>query len=109
MSVDANIYISLWNKYKPVIIQLMKASHNVAQQYQLSGYEFRGLGDRNKSGYSFSLRAFQAKAENDISGSAVARDLLIVLQQSKTAKALLDAAAYEFKLDSKFMLHIKKT
>lgn len=102
------VYTVLWNKYRPVILQLMMASVNGAQQYKLSAHEFRALDSKAKGGYTFTLQAAHGKAVNNIRSIAVANDLLDVLRQSKKASELMNEATYEFRLDKQFVLHVDK-
>jgi hypothetical protein len=102
------IYTYVWSKYRPAILKLMVACVDGPQKYKFSDHEFRSINPREKGGYSFMLQAFQGKAVNNIKASAVAQDLLVVLQQSKTASGLIDASTYEFTLDKHFMLHVSK-
>lgn len=103
----SQVYTSLWNKYRPAIIQLMLASGDTPQQYKLSDHEFRALNSKEKT-YSFQLHAYQGKAVNNIKTSVVAQDLLNMLNNSRKASELLEARAYEFVLDKKFVLHISR-
>lgn len=104
----SNIYVPLWTKYRPAIIKLMQEAGSSLQQYRLSAHEFKAIGDREKAGYSFLLKINNGVVKNSITGTAVARDLLIVLQQSKSISALLENAEYEFRLNNDFVLSIKK-
>jgi len=106
--MESNVYFSLWSKYRPAILQLMKASANEAQQYQLSAHEFKAVGDKTKSGYTFLLETLDGKASNNVAGSAVARDLLLVLQQSKTGTLLMGEASYQLRLDKQFVFHVTR-
>jgi hypothetical protein len=108
MREDAHPYTPVWNKYRPVILQLMSAAANGPQQYQLYQHEFKAFSKKEKGGYSFLLEAQHGKAINNIKGSQVAFDLLFVLQQSKTALQLLRDAAYEFSLDKNFVLRVNR-
>jgi hypothetical protein len=78
------------------------------QQYQFSKNEIRSINPKERGGYSFTLRVRSGKSVNDIRSSAIAKDLLLVLQNSRKACELADAATYEFKLDKHFVLHITK-
>ena len=102
-----NVYISLWNKYRPAILQLMVASKAGAQQYKLFGHEFKALDPKEKS-YSFELRTNKGKSINKISSSVNAKDLLDMLNMSKKAMELMDENNFEFKLDKQFVLHISR-
>lgn len=108
MYYESQHYASLWNKYRPAILQLMIASGNDPQQYKLSGHEFKAIGQREKAGFSFLLEASEGKALNNIKGSNVARDLLHVLQQSQKASQLMKEAVYELKMDKHFVLHVSR-
>lgn len=108
MAYETGIYNSLWSKYRPVVLQMMKASAAEAQQYKLSGHEFKAGGEKNKTGYSFMLEVFNGKALNSISTSTVAKDLLTVLQNSKTGVQLMSESIFEIKMDKHYILHIKR-
>jgi hypothetical protein len=105
---ESSPYSSLWNKYRPVILQLMSAAENGPQQYQLFAHEFKAVGQREKSGFSFLLEASKGKALNNIKTSTVAQNLLQVLQQSKRATELMSESAYELSLDKSFILRVNK-
>lgn len=106
MSELSNLYEGLWQKYRPALISLMKQASEEPQKYQLSKHEFTSIGDRAKAKYSFRLEIKNAKALNTIQSSAIARDLLKVLNQSPTAIALSKDKVYVFRLDTNFILHI---
>jgi len=108
MRLEPNFYVSLWSKYRPVILQLMTAASTGPQKYQLFVHEFKAAGSKEKSGYTFLLEAANGKARNNIRNSAVARDLLQVLQQSPRAAALMTEAVYAFSLDKQFVLHVDR-
>ena len=102
------LYASLWNKYRPVILHLMSAAASEPQQYKLFVHEFKASGEKVKSGYSFSLEVANGKALNNIKGSSAAQDLLSMLQQSKRASELMSEASYELSMDKQFMLHVNR-
>lgn len=106
MPGESNIYVGLWKKYKPAIVALMKSAIDSSQYYQLSGHEFEALGNRESAGYSFRLEVRNGKALNNIGGSAVARDLLIVLKESATANQLWNDRTYIFQNSRNFVLSI---
>ncbi len=102
------IYIPLWNKYRPAVLQLMVASAESPQQYKLYGHEFKGLNPKEKGGYSFTLQAHKGKAKNNIRNSIVAQNLLSVLDSSKKASELMATNTYEFIMDKQFNLRVTK-
>jgi hypothetical protein len=108
MYSESSVYVSLWSKYRPMILQLMVAADKEPQQYKLSSHEFKALGQKEKTGYAFLLEAYNGKAQNKISGSMVARDLLQVLQQSQKASQLMREATYQLSMDKQFVFHVTK-
>ena len=102
------IYTYVWSKYRPAILKLMVDSADGPQQYKFSNHEFKSINPKEKGGYAFTLRVFQGKAVNNIKTSAVAQDLLLILQQSRRALELIEASTYEFVMDKHFMLHVAK-
>jgi len=108
MYYESNHYASLWSKYRPVILQLMMAAGAEPQQYKLSAHEFKAIGQREKTGFSFLLEASDGRAVNNIKGSNVARDLLRVLQQSQKATQLMKEGVYELRMDKQFVLHVTR-
>ena len=108
MLVEPKVYFSLWNKYRPVILQLMSASANEPQKYKLFAHEFRALSQKEKLSYSFTLEAAHGKALNNIKTSPVAQSLLQILQQSGRASQLMSEATYELSMDKHFVLHVSR-
>ncbi len=106
-SMTHPVYSSLWNKYRPVLLQLMVAAAEGPQQYKLFDHEFKALNAKEKS-YAFALRAHQGKAVNNIKASNTAKDLLMVLNSSKKASELMTEDQFEFSLDKQFMLKVTR-
>lgn len=79
-----------------------------AQQYTFYEQEFRRLNPREPNGYPFIMYVNSGKALNNIKTSALANDLLKLLQSSKTATVLMQRCTFEFMLDAKFVLHVRK-
>lgn len=104
MNTLSNNYVPLWNKYRPAILQFMRASSQETQQYKLSAHEFRAVGLKVRPSF-----AFITSASNYIGTSDIARDLLFMLRQSKTGSLLLSEATYEFRMDNEFVLHITRS
>jgi hypothetical protein len=108
MYSEASPYASIWSKYRPVILKLMLDSEKDPQQYKLFGHEFKAMGQREKSGYSFLLEVSNGKALNSIKTSTVAQDLLRMLQQSQKASELMRESVYEVSMDKQFVLHVTR-
>ena len=107
MYTEFNLFASLWNKYRPVILKLMMDSDKEPQQYKLSAHEFKAASAQ-KTGYSFVLEVSHGKATNNIKTSIVAKDLLSILQQSQKAAQLMQEGDYQLSLDKQFVLHVTR-
>lgn len=101
------LYISLWNKYRPAIIQMMLASQEGPKQYKLYAHEFKALNAKEKN-YSFEMSAYKGKAINKSKATANALDLLTMLNESKKASELMNEIQFDFVLDKQFILHISR-
>ena len=86
--MEQRTYLQTWKKYLPVIRLHLKRSLNEDQSFKLNITDFESAGDRGKSGYTFNLQMENGKPINNISGSAVARDLYEALKADEATKAL---------------------
>jgi len=89
-------------------LKLMIDSKEGPQAYQLFKHEFQNVAASAKGGYTFTLRVFEGKSVNDIRATPIAKDLLVILQQSNKAAELTDEALYQFVFDKNLMLHITR-
>ena len=105
-SGTSSTYAYLWRKYRPAILKLMVDSGTGPQQYKFSSHEIKAANAGQKGSHAFSLKIHLGKAVNDIRTSPIAKDLLIVLQESRKASELTEVSAYELKLDKHFVLHV---
>lgn len=84
---DQGVYVQLWRKYLPVIRLLLKKTATADQTLQLYKHEFEKTGAKNKLGYVFTLDVTNGKPVNQTGKTAVAFDLLSVLNENEeTAK-----------------------
>jgi hypothetical protein len=100
-------YLQTWKKYIPVIRLYLKKSLVEDQQFKLNITDFESAGDRGKSGYTFNLQMENGKVTNNISGSAVARDLYESLKADELIKAFLQEKSVKISVGKSFMLTIK--
>ena len=108
IDTESRTYSHLWNKYRPAILKLMVEAADESRQYKLYAHEFASAGNRKKTGFDFTLRLSNGRAMNSIKESAVAQDLLYVLQSSAKAAELTGSATYEIVMDKHFVLHITR-
>ena len=104
--LDKNKYIPLWKKYLSVVKILIKKSHIKPQIFQLNKIDFITAGDRKTSGYTFILEIKNARLNNSIDGSAVARELFKSLNEDKILREYLLDKQVKFQLDSNFNFKI---
>jgi hypothetical protein len=102
-------YLTTWNRYIPVIRLHLKRSLNEEQSFKLNITDFESAGDRGKSGYTFNLTMDNGKVTNNISGSAVARDLYEALKADEAIKAFLQDRSVKISVGKSFLLSIKTT
>jgi hypothetical protein len=100
-------YLQTWKKYIPVIRLYLKKSLVEDQQFKLNITDFESAGDRGKSGYTFNLQMENGKVINNISGSAVARDLYESLKADEVIKAFLQDKSVKISVGKSFMLTVK--
>ena len=99
-------YVELWRKYLPSIIRMVENCAIDLQSEQLDSGEFEVVG--NRKNYSFNLEFINNEISNNISGSAVARDLATVIRDSKQVHNLLASGHFKFRMDKRYCLWIKK-
>ncbi|WP_428329225.1 hypothetical protein [Mucilaginibacter sp.] len=102
-------YLTTWKRYIPVIRLHLKKSFNEEQQFKLNITDFESAGDRGKSGYTFNIVMENGKVTNNISGSAVARDLFEALKADEAIKAMLQDKSVKISVGKSFILSIKTT
>lgn len=101
-------YTSLWKKYRPAVLKLMKEASNSPQEYTFQSHEFKDINPKQKGGYTFTLTFFEGKATNLIKESVIAKALLMILQRSDTAVELSGKNVYELTMDKQFVLHVSQ-
>ena len=102
-------YLQTWKKYLPVIRLHLKRSLTEEQQFRLNITDFESAGERGKTGYTFNLQMENGKVTNNISGSAVARDLFELLKADEAIKAFLQDKSVKISVGKSFMLTIKSS
>jgi hypothetical protein len=100
-------YLTTWKRYLPVIRLHIKKSFVEDQQFKLNIQDFESAGDRGKSGYTFNIQMENGKVINNISGSAVARDLYEALKSDDIIKGMLQDKSVKISVGKSFVLSIK--
>ena len=99
-------YIKLWERYLPVIMQTLVNCNNNMRHILLNSYEFRLIS--NLKSYAFNLEFVDGSVSNNIKGSALARDLATVIENSREASQIIAKGCYKLRMDNKFCFWICK-
>lgn len=94
-------YSDLWAKQRSSIHDKL-SNATTTQSIQLNSEDFNKVGNRNN--YSFNLEFLNGTVSNNIGGSAVARDLAQVLENSKEIKEILKTGHFKINMDKQFCL-----
>lgn len=98
-------YIELWTKQRVSLNDKLK-NNTIKQSIQLNSKDFNKVG--NRKNYSFNLEFKNGTVINNISGSAVARDLAKVLEASDSIKETLRTGHFKIHMDKHFSLWIER-
>lgn len=100
-------YLATWKRYLPVIRLHLKKSLVEDQSFKLNITDFESAGDRGKSGYTFNITMENGRVTNNISGSAIARDLFELLKADEAIKAMLMDKNVKISVGKSFLFSIK--
>ncbi len=105
-ALDSLKYSYLWNKYRPMVLKLMKDAADGPQEYKFLKHEFHDINPKEKGGHSFTMELDNGRPSKEVKTSMVAKSLFAVLDQSNKAMELAAGMTYGFNLDKQYMLHI---
>ena len=98
-------YSNIWRNQLLTISEILGSSES-SGSIALNAKDFALVG--NRKSYSFNLEFDDGIVSNNISGSAVARDLAAVLSTSSSVKSILKTGYFKFQMDKNFTLSISK-
>lgn len=98
-------YLNIWQNALPAISEILDSSDS-SGSITLTSKDFALVGKRKS--YSFNLEFDDGVVSNNISNSAVARDLVAVLTRASIIKTVLNNGYFKFKMDNHFILWISK-
>ena len=101
------MYISIWNKYLPVIKILLKKAFVSTQVLKLNISDFERAGVSRKTNTRFAIQSNHGKFTNTIKYPAAAKDLVSVLMQDAVVKELLLQNDFLFTLSTKYELSLQ--
>ena len=98
-------YSNIWRNQLLTISEILGSSES-SGSIVLNAKDFALVG--NRKSYSLNLEFDDGIVSNNISGSAVARDLAAVLSTSSSVKSILKTGYFKFQMDKNFTLSISK-
>ncbi len=106
---DQGVYVQLWRKYIPVIRLLLKKTlAGTDQKLLLYKHEFEKTGAKNKLGYIFSLEVVNGKPINKSDKTAVAADLLTVINETEGVASMLKEQSVKFSVGRSCEMSLQK-
>lgn len=87
---------------------MMQAAPEESQQYQFMKHELSSIDKKPKGGFEFRMVIEKSRATRETTDSEIARDLLNMLQLSKTGSTLIATNSYEITLDKKQTLRVSR-
>ena len=105
---DEGMYLQLWKKYLPVIRLLLKKTDAGQQKLKLYRHEFEVAGNKNKSGYTFSIEIVNGKVANKTNKTAVGRDLVQVMNENEVVANWLKDQSVKISVGKSFELNLEK-
>lgn len=100
---DKELYVEIWKHYLPAILSAIKCKQ---ETMKIGCSLFESVGNRKKSGYSFRLDIVNCIIPQK-GGSAVARDLKKVLDESSDFKKLANKKNITIRLNANFELIVQ--
>lgn len=102
------MFRQIWKKYLSVITILMKRSAVGEQVLNMNHTDFERAAGGKKVKFSFSnLLLDNGRMDYHTRQTALATDLVLVLQENEHTSKLLKHRQYEFSMNSEFQLFIK--
>jgi hypothetical protein len=107
MNNKYNFYLSVWNKYLPIIRILLKRSATEDQVLDINRIDVERAGGTRKSGYRFMVNFVNGRPDALFSGNDIVQTFISVLQTDETINNHLLKNDYTFTFTSKYQLQIK--
>jgi len=107
MSKQENLYTAIWRSNSTFFKEFLEGEKQNDSK-QLDKNEFTSAGNRREGGYVFRLELENGQTANNVSGSAVARDLRDYLVDSSFFRNLLLNKKVLFRLGKDFILRVEK-
>jgi len=106
---EKEMYRAVWVKYLPVIALKLKQMIRTGEPVHIGMYqfEFHSSGKKRNIGHQFNLELNKGRVVNDISKSALAKELSLVMKEDPSVGSLLNSGHFLFSLDGSFVFTIQ--
>jgi hypothetical protein len=105
---DEGKYLHLWMKYSHVMRVLLKKTDEENQKLRLFKHEFDSIGAKTNSGFVFSLELKNGKAIKTTNTTAIARDLVQLIDNDNALRNVLKDRSIKVSLDKTYELQLEK-
>ena len=102
-----NFYLTVWNKYLPIVRILLKRSITGEQVLNMNRIDFERAGGTRKSGYRFMVNYINGRPDTLYSGNDLVQTFISSLQNDEMINNHLSKNDYTFTFTSKYQLQIK--
>lgn len=99
-------YEAYWKNKLPQLKKVF-SENSFPEEIILIKQDFEKMGNRKK--YSFNIQFTGGSIANNLSSTAVARDLAKVILNDAEMRRLLNSGSYKIRLDKDFILHVLKS
>lgn len=107
MSQKQNLYTEIWRRQSVPFKKFLESDDTTAE-VQLQESWFQHATVRGRQDFSFNLVIENGRVTNNISGSAVARDLYDYLSEHALFRRLLKNMKVKFNMTGEFVLQMRK-
>ena len=105
MMMEYKKYTQIFNRYMPVIKILLKKSIQAEQVLALDKGDFEKVGSR-KAGFKFRIEFVKGRVANLISGSEIASELALAMQENEGVRNVLITNDFAVELNTRYQMKI---
>ena len=105
MMMEYKKYTQIFNRYMPVIKILLKKSIQAEQVLALDKGDFEKVGSR-KSGFKFRIEFVKGRVANLISGSEIASELALAMQENEGVRNVLITNDFAVELNTRYQMKL---
>jgi hypothetical protein len=105
---DEGKYLHLWMKYSHVMRVLLKKTDEENQTIKLFKHEIESLGVKSNTSHIFSLELINGKATKATNTTAIAHDLVQLIDNDNALRSVLKERSVKVSLGKTYELQLEK-